>query len=109
MTGTSPMIKITGLWRHTSAKGTEYFVGRMAGAKVLIFENRDRKGEGDPTHHLFFAEPTPPAASTSPASHTKRPAARRRPGLYAAQQRSGSSPVLPADEVSDLFIDEAVS
>jgi hypothetical protein len=101
MTGTSAMIKVTGLWRHTSAEGSEYLVGRMAGAKVLIFENRDRKGEDEPTHHLFFAEPTPPAASTSPASHPKRRAASIR-----SRQRPGFGRDLASDDIGDLWHEE---
>jgi hypothetical protein len=97
MTGASAMIKVAGLWRHTSAKGSEYLVGRMAGAKILIYENRDRKGEDEPTHHLFFAEPTPPAASTSPAPHPKRR------GL---PQRPGSGRDLPSDDIGDLWHEE---
>jgi hypothetical protein len=97
------MIKVTGLWRHTSQKGSDYLVGRLAGAKVLIFENRDRKGDDEPSHHMYFAEPTPQAAATSPASRPKRPAARGRRALYAAPQRLGSGPDLPDDDVRDLW------
>jgi hypothetical protein len=96
------MIKVTGLWRHKSAKGSEYLVGRLAGAKVLIFENRDRQSEDDPTHHLFFAEPTPSATSTSSASRPKTSRTQRR-GLYAATRRPGSGLDLPNDNVLDLW------
>lgn len=51
-----PPITLARLWKKTSAKGNEYFVGRLGGAKVLIMENRDRQGDDDPTHLLMLAE-----------------------------------------------------
>jgi hypothetical protein len=51
-----PKLKAAGLWAKTSAKGAQYFVGRLGGVKVLVLENYDRQGDQDPTHHLFFAE-----------------------------------------------------
>ncbi|MCP5364939.1 MAG: hypothetical protein H6905_06910 [Hyphomicrobiales bacterium] len=56
MTDYNKLINATGLWRKTSAQGREYFVGRLGGMKVLIFENRDCHGDTDPTHQMFFAE-----------------------------------------------------
>jgi hypothetical protein len=49
-----PMLKATGLWAKTSAKGGQYLTGRLGGVKVLIMENRDRQNDDDPSHHLFF-------------------------------------------------------
>lgn len=39
-------IKLTGLWQRTSAAGKTYLTGRLAGAKLLVVENRDRQTEG---------------------------------------------------------------
>jgi hypothetical protein len=50
----SPLLKVTPLWERSSAKGGQYLTGRLAGGKVL--ENRDRKTDDDPSHHLFFVE-----------------------------------------------------
>ena len=58
MTDFNTMLKATGLWRRTSAKGNEYFVGRLGGVKVLVLENQDKQSDADPTHCLFFAEAT---------------------------------------------------
>ena len=58
MSDFNTMLKAAGLWRRTSAKGNEYFVGRLGGVKVLVLENRDWQSDSDPTHHLFFAEAT---------------------------------------------------
>ena len=44
-----PMLKATPLWAKTSAKGGQYFTGRLGGVKVLILENRDRQRDSDPT------------------------------------------------------------
>jgi hypothetical protein len=51
-----PMLKATGLWAKSSVKGGQYLTGRLGGVKVLILENRDRQGNDDPSHHLFFVE-----------------------------------------------------
>ena len=62
MTGNAnngPMLKAAGLWAKSSVKGGQYLTGRLGGVKVLVLENRDRKGEDDPSHHLFFVEAVP--------------------------------------------------
>jgi hypothetical protein len=55
-TNNSPMLKATGLWAKTSVKGGQYLTGRLGGLKVLVMENRDRKGDDDPSHVLLFTE-----------------------------------------------------
>jgi hypothetical protein len=52
----TPMLKASGLWAKTSAKGGRYLTGRLGGVKVLILANRDRQNDDDPSHHLFFTE-----------------------------------------------------
>ena len=52
----APLIKAAPLWAKSSAKGGQYLTGRLGGMKVLILENRDRKTDDDPSHHLFFVE-----------------------------------------------------
>jgi hypothetical protein len=51
-----PMLKVTGLWAKSSVKGGQYLTGRLGAVKVLVMENRDRKSDDDPSHHLFFVE-----------------------------------------------------
>ena len=53
------LLKAAKLWAKTSVKGGQYPTGRLGGVKVLILENRDRKSDEDPSHHLFFAEAVP--------------------------------------------------
>jgi hypothetical protein len=55
-TNNSPMLKAAGLWAKSSVKGRQYLTGRLGGVKVLVMENRDRKSDDDPSHHLFFVE-----------------------------------------------------
>jgi hypothetical protein len=52
----SPLLKAAGLWAKSSVKGGQYLTGRLGGVKVLILENRDRQGDDDPSHILYFAE-----------------------------------------------------
>jgi hypothetical protein len=51
-----PMLTAAKLWRRTSAKGVDYLAGRLGGVKVLVMENKDRRGDDDATHVLLFAE-----------------------------------------------------
>jgi hypothetical protein len=44
-----PLIKAAGLWAKSSVKGGQYLTGRLGGMKVLILENRERKGDDDPS------------------------------------------------------------
>ena len=52
----TPMLKASGLWAKTSAKGGRYLSGRLGGVKVLILANRDRQSDNDPSHILYFVE-----------------------------------------------------
>jgi hypothetical protein len=54
-----PMLKAAGLWQKTSVKGGQYLTGRLGGLRVLVMENRDRKSDDDPSHHLLVAEAPP--------------------------------------------------
>jgi hypothetical protein len=98
--GSATMLKAAGLWRKESAKGNAYLTGRLGGVKILILENRDRKDENEPSHHLFFVDGTSrPAAGSPPAP---RQAVRR--SLYRAP-RPGDTAPLPEDPLNDLWPD----
>jgi hypothetical protein len=47
------MLKAAGLWQKISVKGGQYLTGRLGGVKVLVMENRERKSDDDPSHHLL--------------------------------------------------------
>jgi hypothetical protein len=98
MTG-APMLKAAGLWEKTSAAGNSYLTGRLGGVKVLILENRDRGGDSEPSHHLFFVDGSKPAEARNAAPARSGYSARR----PAAPQRGGS---LPNDPVTDLWPEE---
>src|SRR6516164_10307052 len=77
MIGT-PMLKAAGLWKRTSQRGADYFAGRLGSVKIVILENRDRKAENDPTHWLWFTEPTPAATNSAQRTDEARPARTRK-------------------------------
>ena len=77
-----PMLKAAGLWAKTSVKGGQYLTGRLGSVKVLVMENRDRKTDNDPSHHLFFVEAPD----------------RRQGGQQAAQERSGGPGTAPTGQ-----------
>lgn len=51
-----PMVKLAGLYEKTSAKGNRYFVGRLNGARLLVFANTDKKEASDPDWLLYVQE-----------------------------------------------------
>jgi hypothetical protein len=88
-----PMLKAAGLSAKTSVKGGQYLTGRLGAMKVLVMENRDRKTNDDPSHHLFFVEAPD----------------RRQGGQQGVQERSGGAvnpprtPQTPSDEPRRSF------
>jgi hypothetical protein len=58
-----PLLKAAGLWSKSSVKGGQYLTGRLGSMKVLILENRDRQGDDDPSHILYFTEAAPRPAT----------------------------------------------
>src|SRR3954468_2917601 len=90
----SPLLKAAPLWQKSSAKGGQYLTGRLGGVKVLILENRERKSDDDPSHHLFFAEaPDRRQGGQERAQERgdgqRAPAAFRTPQTPSEAQRSG--------------------
>src|SRR3954451_13589440 len=85
-----PMLKVAGLWAKTSVKGGQYLTGRLGGVKVLVMENRDRKGDDDPSHHLFFVEaPDRRQGAQEHGDGQRGPETPRTPQTPSAAQRSG--------------------
>jgi hypothetical protein len=85
-----PMLKAASLWSKTSVKGGWYLTGRLGGVKVLVMENRDRKTDDDPSHHLFFVEAPDRrqgAQERGDGSGAQQPP--RTPQMPSAAQRSG--------------------
>lgn len=85
------LLKATGLWERTSAKGHTYYVGRWGGVKVLILPNRDRENDDAPPHLLFITE----------AADRPRKAAATRPSHRKLPERSIADG--PDDDITDLW------
>ena len=112
MIGT-PMLKAAGLWKRTSQRGADYFAGRLGGVKIVILENRDRKAENDPTHWLWFTEPTPAATNSAQRTDEARPARTRKSAPYSRSRRTAASGTarasMPDDPLGDLWREGAAS
>ncbi len=53
-------VQIGSLWRNRSAKGNEYYSGKMGTANVILLENREATPENKlPTHTLWVSTPKP--------------------------------------------------
>jgi hypothetical protein len=64
---------------------------------VLIFENRERAGEGEPSHFLFFAD------GEKPREETRRPSGSTAPRRRPEPRDFGPNGELPDDRVDDLW------
>ncbi len=53
-----PMIKLASLYEKTSQKGNRYFIGRLNGARLLMFQKTDKQQESDPDWILYVQERT---------------------------------------------------
>ena len=101
------LLRLTGLWKRTSANGREYLVGRLGAARLLVLENRDAGGEGEPDFIVFLAEIGERPASSTNSGPEARPTQRRARNAYeylkpSRTQQSGSAPPLN-DRVDDLW------
>jgi hypothetical protein len=101
------MLKATGLWAKTSAKGNRYLGGRLGGVKVLILANQDRSGENDPTHFLFFVDGEKQKAEarserSTPTRRRSTPTYPRRPPAVGADEPGTA---MPNDRVDDLYLE----
>lgn len=48
-------IKVGSLWKHTSRMGEDYFAGTCS-FRILIFENRSKKGANSPDYYMCVAD-----------------------------------------------------
>src|SRR3954447_3845725 len=81
------LIKAAKLWAKTSAKtGATYYVGRMGGCRLLVMENRDAGGEGEPTHWLLIGDAE---AGQQPKPEQRPEAVAQRSPTQHRQQRDG--------------------
>ena len=108
MSGNEPMLKAAGLWAKTSSGGKRYLTDRLGGVKVLILENRDRRSDEDPTHHLFFVEapdrrPAGSGAQRQPDERNAAPATRQHASMsrQPARQQQPSGPAAASPDALD--------
>jgi len=49
-------VKLTGLWKNTSKSGKTYYSGRLGMAKLLVFENNNKRSNKDPDLTIYLTE-----------------------------------------------------
>lgn len=91
-TGNGAMIPLARLWAKTSqSSGKVYLTGRLGAARVLIFENRDRASDDDPTHIAFIA----PGPDQAPQGQRETRPQGRASASHGAPDRSGAPSAPP--------------
>jgi len=53
----SDMVMLTGLWLNEAKDGSKFMAGQLGNARVLLFKNKNKKGEKSPDYFLFLASP----------------------------------------------------
>lgn len=78
--------KLTRMFKKTSAKtGSEYFVGRLGGSRILLFRAREQPDDGDEVFELLI-EPVEDDGGAGRAPRQERqPRTRQRPQKAAAE------------------------
>lgn len=51
----SSLVQITKLWRKKDRHGREYMAGKIGLARILCFENRDKKADDDSDYIVYIA------------------------------------------------------
>ena len=81
--------KLTRMFKKTSAKtGSEYFVGRLGGSRILLFRAREQPDDGDEVFELLIepVEDDQPAGRAPRQDRQERqPRTRQRPQEKAAE------------------------
>jgi hypothetical protein len=70
-------IRLGGLWRQESRSGEEFLSGPLGGGRLLVFENKHRKSDREPTHVLYLVPNTRPEDGEGQASNRNAPRTRR--------------------------------
>jgi hypothetical protein len=92
-----PLIPWFRLWRKESAAGGEYFVGRVAGLRVVILQRRDNDPDVASDHDFvaFVAEPDN-VHQPRPAPPPRRPAQMAMNGVDPPQRPPDPIPSAPS-------------
>ncbi|MGE0489760.1 MAG: hypothetical protein AB7S38_11185 [Vulcanimicrobiota bacterium] len=63
-------VPLCGLWARESKNGTRYYVGRLGGARVLVFANQQKNDDRDPDLQVYLQAAPPQQAP--PAQEPRR-------------------------------------
>ena len=69
-------VPLARLWMRRSASGRESLVGRMGGARLLVFRNERKACDSDPDFELFAVAADDPPPSKLEGSRGPRPETR---------------------------------
>ena len=50
------MVRLCGLWKKTSDRGTEYLSGNLGNGRLLVIPNEHKSGPNDPDYLLYIKE-----------------------------------------------------
>jgi hypothetical protein len=96
------MLQAARLWARRSARGTDYFSGRMGLVKLVILPNRDfdpLSPANSHSHTLFFSDSETRAPQPAPAEHAQAQPSPVAPARKRARPRGGPKQRLPDDLV----------
>lgn len=70
----SEMVRLTGLWKNKSGKGTDYLGGKLGAANILIFKNTKKNpGSKEPDYIMYAAAPQRREAGQDAPPPTEEP------------------------------------
>jgi len=95
-----PSLVLTLLYEKRSARGQQYFAGRLGKTKVALLQSREISESGDPVWELVVQQAPAPALKTAVRAATAlfQPPVRRK-----ARRPDGDGPPLPDDPIDDVF------
>ena len=79
--------KLTRMFKKTSAKtGSEYFVGRLGGSRILLFRAREQPDDGDEVFELLIEPVEDDGGAGRVPRQERQPRTRRQPQEKAAAE-----------------------
>jgi hypothetical protein len=90
-----PSFELTRLYEKTSAKGTRYFSGRLAGARITLLPTEETSDDGAAIWKLLIAQAAKPQNGQARQSYAKK--------QYAQKRETANSDSFHNDGVADLY------
>jgi hypothetical protein len=106
MTGSGnygPSLVLTLLYEKRSARGQQYFAGRLGKTKVALLQSREISESGDPVWELVVQQAPSPALKNVVAATQRATALFLPPVRRKARRPAGDGPPLPDDPIDDVF------